>query len=192
MTSIHPTAEVSPTATVGDQTRIWHQAQVADQVRIGADCTIGKGVYVGAGSVIGSRVKVQNGCGVFGAILEDETLLGPGVQLLEDPAPRATTPDGRTKGRFDWHRQPVTVRRGATVGSNATVAPGVRIGAYAMVAIGSVVHRDVPDHALVAGNPARQVGWACGCGQRLDDDLDCCRCGNRYREGADGLQRATD
>jgi UDP-2-acetamido-3-amino-2,3-dideoxy-glucuronate N-acetyltransferase len=183
---VHHTAEVGPAALLGGRTRVWHQAQVADGARIGEDCTIGKGVYIGAGSVLGDRVKVQNGCGVFGGRLEDETMLAPGVYLLEDPAPRAATPDGRVKTAADWQRRPVTVRRGATIGANATIAPGVTVGRYALVAIGSVVHRDVPDHALMAGNPARQVGWVCACGHRVDEDL-ACGCGNRYQTSPDGL-----
>ncbi len=186
---VHRTADVGSAALLGRRTRVWHQAQIADGAQVGEDCTIGKGAYIGAGSVLGDRVKVQNGCGVFGARLEDETMLAPGVYLLEDPAPRATTPGGRTKTAEDWQRRPVTIRHGATVGANATLAPGVTVGKHAMVAIGSVVHRDVPDHALVAGNPARQVGWVCACGHRLDHDL-ACRCGNRYQTDLAGLMPA--
>lgn len=188
---IHDTAEIHPSARVGARTRIWHQVQVGEDVRIGADCVLGKGVYVSSAAVIGNRVKIQNGCGVFGAHLEDEVMLAPGVYLLEDPAPRAATPQGALKRREDWTHHPVTVRRGATVGANGVVAPGVTVGRYALVAIGSAVNRDVPDHALVAGNPARQVGWVCRCGKHLDDTLNCPACQLGYLSGAHGLSTAS-
>lgn len=184
---IHDTAEVHATARIGPRTRIWHQVQVGEDVSIGADCVLGKGVYAASAAVIGDRVKIQNGCGIFGARLEDEVMLAPGVYLLEDPAPRAAAPDGAPKQWQDWTRMPVTVRRGATVGANAVVAPGVTVGRYALVAIGSAVNRDVPDHALVAGNPARQVGWVCRCGKHLDDTLSCPTCQLRYITGEHGL-----
>jgi len=187
---IEPSAAVSTTASLGPGTKVWHQAQIADEVTVGSDCVIGKGAYLGTGSTVGNRVKIQNGCGVFGATLEDDVMLAPGVYLLEDPAPRASTPGQQQKGPDDWQRHPVTVRRGATVGANSAVAPGVVIGKYAMVAICSAVHRDVADHALIAGNPARQVGWVCRCGVRLGDDLTCPTCLSRYVKTADAISAA--
>jgi len=184
---IHDTAEIHHTAHIGARTRIWHQAQVGDGVRIGEDCVLGKGVYVGSAATIGDRVKIQNGCGIFGARLEDEVMLAPGVYLLEDRTPRAVTPHGTPKGRDDWTRQPVTVRQGATIGASAVVAPGVTIGRYALVAISSAIHRDVPDHALVAGNPARQVGWVCRCGEHLNEALTCPTCRLTYLTQPQGL-----
>jgi UDP-2-acetamido-3-amino-2,3-dideoxy-glucuronate N-acetyltransferase len=189
--TVHPTAEVHTNARVGAGTRIWHQVQVGEDVTIGDDCVLGKGVYVSSATVIGHRVKIQNGCGVFGARLEDEVMLAPGVYLLEDPTPRAATPLGAPKSRDDWTRHPVTIRRGATVGANAVVAPGVTVGRYALIAIGSAVHRDVLDHALVAGNPARQVGWVCRCGKRLDDELTCPSCALSYTNTECGLALPT-
>jgi len=188
--TIHFTAEIDPTARIGAGTNIWHQVQVMAGVSVGRECVLGKGVYIASGSSLGERVKVQNGCGIFGARLEDGVMLAPGVYLLEDPAPRAVTVDGRAKGDDDWLRVPVTIRAGATVGAGAIVAPGVTIGRYAMVAIGAIVHRDTPAHALVAGNPARQVGWVCRCGERLDDGLVCPSCASRYCQGRDGLSHA--
>ncbi|GAA1378392.1 acyltransferase [Catellatospora chokoriensis] len=186
-TFIEASAAIAATASVGSGTRIWHQAQLADGVVVGENCVIGKGVYLGVGSVVGDRVKIQNGCGVFGAQVGDDVLLAPGVYLLEDPAPRASRPDGFLKGADDWRRVPVTVAQGATIGANCTIAPGVTVGRYAMVAIGSAVHRDVPDHGLVAGNPARQVGWVCACGTRLTDTLTCPGCPATYASGDHGL-----
>ncbi len=187
---VEASATVAPTAVIGAGTKVWHQAQVIDGVEVGEQCVIGKGVYLGAGTVIGNRVKIQNGCGVFGARLSDDAMLAPGVYLLEDPAPRATRPDGKAKGPDDWRRLPVTIHQGATLGANTTVAPGVTVGRYSMTAMGSAVHRDVPDHALIAGNPARQVGWVCACGAGLPEDLTCAACAVTYHKTPTGLRLA--
>ena len=135
----------------------------------------------------GWLVKLGNYANVFGALLEDEVFVGPLACLLEDPNPRATTPDGARKGPGDFVARPVTVRLGASIGASAVILPGVTIGRFAMVAAGAVVHRHVPDYALMVGNPARQVGYACRCGQRLDEDL-ACACGRRYRLDAGGAR----
>jgi UDP-2-acetamido-3-amino-2,3-dideoxy-glucuronate N-acetyltransferase len=148
---------------------------------------LGSGVYLGTGTVLGNRVKIQNGCGVFGARLDDDVLLAPGVYLLEDPTPRACRADGLPQSPGDWEPRPVAVGHGASIGANSTIAPGVVIGRCALVAIGSAVHRDVPDHALMAGNPGRQVGWVCACGARLDEQLTCRHCATHHIVGADGL-----
>ncbi|MFE6023498.1 phosphopantetheine-binding protein [Streptomyces sp. NPDC056441] len=174
-------------ARAGQGTRLWHQAQITDGAIVGADCTLGKGCFVGAGSTIGNRVKIGNYAGVFGANVADEAMISPGVLLLEDPAPRATTPDGRRKGSDDWTRHPVTIGTGATIGAGAAVAPGVTVGAHALVAVGAIVLRDVPAHGLVIGNPARQVGWVCRCGQTLDPVLHCTTCQRVYQRDGDEL-----
>jgi len=181
------TGWTDPGGSTGPGTRLWHQAQVAAGATVGADCTIGKGAYVGAGAVIGDRVKIGNYASVFGATVEDEAMICPGAMLLEDPAPRATNPDRTRKGAADWTPRPVTVGRGATIGAGAVIAPGVAVGAQAMIAIGAVVTRDVAAHALVAGNPARPVGWACACGATLDAGLRCPSCGRAWEHGEQGL-----
>jgi acetyltransferase-like isoleucine patch superfamily enzyme len=160
---------------------------VAAGASVGADCTLGKGAYVGTGAVIGDRVKVGNYACVFGASVADEAMICPGAMILEDPAPRATNPDGSRKGSSDWTPRPVTIGLGATIGAGAIIAPGVAIGPGAMVAIGAVVTRDVAAYALVAGHPARPVGWACACGTTLDADLRCPSCGRAYEHGEQGL-----
>ncbi|MET9661652.1 phosphopantetheine-binding protein [Streptomyces sp. NPDC006510] len=174
-------------ASVGEGTRLWHQSQVADGAVVGADCTLGKGSFIGAGSTIGDRVKIGNYANVFGADVGDEAMICPGVLVLEDPAPRATTPDGRRKGPQDWTRHPVTISTGATIGAAAVIAPGVTVGPHALVALGAVVMRDVPAHGLVIGNPARQVGWVCRCGHTLDAALRCTDCPRTYRRDGDEL-----
>jgi acetyltransferase-like isoleucine patch superfamily enzyme/acyl carrier protein len=172
-------------AAAGDGTRLWHGAQIAAGARVGAGCTLGKNSFIGAGSIVGDRVKIGNNASVFGAVIADEAMICPGALLLEDPAPRATTPSGQRKGPADWTRHPVTVHPGATVGAGAVIAPGITVGTRAMVALGAVVLRDVPAHALVIGNPARQAGWVCHCGHTLDSALTCPACQRTYISGQD-------
>ncbi len=183
---IHPTAEISPTCTIGSGTRLWHQVQVLGVVEIGRDCTIGKGAFIGDNTQIGDRVKIGNYANLFGAQVESEAFIGPMVCLIEDAAPRATNTDGTRKGPGDFARAPVTIRRGASIGAGAIVMPGVTIGAFAMVSAGAVVHKDVPNFVIAVGNPARFVGHACRCGKHLSETL-VCSCGLRYRRVADNV-----
>lgn len=186
MTFVHPSADVGEGARIGDGTRIWHQAQLMPGATLGRDCTVGKGAFVTGNAVVGDLVKIGNYANVMGARVDDEAFVGPQAYLMEDARPRATNPDGSRRGPGDWTATPVTIGRGATVGGGALVLPGVTVGAWAMIAAGSVVHRDVLPHGLVAGNPARQIGWACRCGGSLDPDL-VCPCGLRYRLDGDEL-----
>lgn len=165
---IHPTAEVSERATVGEGTRIWSQAQVREGAVIGANCNIGKNVYVDFGVVIGSMVKIQNNASVYhGVTVEDGVFIGPHVCFCNDMLPRAVTLDGRLKGNDDWEVGPTVVRYGASVGAGSIILPNVTIGSFALVGAGSVVTRSVPDHGLVYGNPARLRGYVCACGRLL-------------------------
>jgi acetyltransferase-like isoleucine patch superfamily enzyme len=173
--SIHPTAVVERGALIGSGTRIWHRSHVRGGSRIGSGCTIGFSVYVDAGVVIGDRCKIQNHVSLYhGLVLEDDVFVGPAVCFTNDRYPRADS--------VDWRVVPTTVRRGASIGANATIVCGVEIGARAMVGAGAVVTADVPPHALVAGNPARVRGWVCACGRplaRLDEAMPdaCAGCG---------------
>lgn len=184
---IHPTADVAPAATIGEGTSIWNQAQIREGSRIGARCIIGKNVYVDTDVVIGDDVKVQNNVSVFhGVTVEDGVFIGPHVCFTNDRLPRAINRDGSLKSDADWDVTPILVRRGAAIGANSTILPGVTIGRWAMVGSGSVVTRDVADFELVAGNPGRRLGSACPCGQPLRD-VDglpfagpCPRCGEPF------------
>ncbi len=184
----HATAEVSDKATIGEGASIWHQAQVREGAVVGAGSIIGKGVYVGADVSVGANCKVQNySCLYEGVTLEDGVFIGPAVVFTNDRYPRAINPDGTLKSADDWHVGRSLVRHGAAVGARAVILPAITIGRWALVAAGSVVTKDVPDHALVAGNPAKTMGWVCVCAQRLDESLTCPRCARAYARFESGL-----
>ena len=192
-TRVHPTSLVSEKAEIGDGTQIWLFCQVRENVRIGKGCIFGKGVYVDTGVTIGNNVKIQNNASIYtGVTIEDGVFVGPHVCFTNDKVPRAVNPDMSLKSLEDWHITPTLVKAGAALGANSTIVCGVTIGKWSMVASGAVVTKDVPDHALVMGNPARLVGWVCACGKRVEllpegDDEGSCSCGRKLvRRGAEG------
>ena len=166
--TIHPTADVSEQAEIEPGTKIWHQAQIRERAKIGKNCIIGKGTYVDFDVQLGDNVKVQNYVSVYhGATVEDGVFLGPYVCLTNDKLPRAITPDGEIKSDADWEVGKILIKYGAAVGARSVILPNVTVGRFALVGAGSVVTKDVPDHGIVVGNPARLVGYACKCGRRL-------------------------
>lgn len=182
---IHSTAEVSAEAIIGEGTSIWHQAQVRERARIGRHCIVGKGVYIDFDVTLGDHCKLQNGVYVYHpATIEEGVFLGPGVIITNDKRPRAVNPDMSLKTDADWEVSPVWIGQGAAVGAGSVLLPGVRIGRWAMVGAGSVVTKDVPDHGLVLGNPARLVGYVCRCGSKMNeatpDHCVCPTCNERY------------
>jgi acetyltransferase-like isoleucine patch superfamily enzyme len=187
---IAPTADVDDRADIGERTRIWHLVQVREDASVGADCNIGRGAYVGPGVVIGDNCKLQNHALVYEpAELGDGVFIGPAAVLTNDEYPRAVNPDGTLKSADDWHAVGVTIREGAAIGARAVCVAPVTVGAWALVAAGSVVTKDVPDYALVVGVPARRIGWVGRAGRPLEADGDfwvCPASGDRYRE-QDGL-----
>src|SRR5512145_2174021 len=168
---IHPTAEVSPKAEIGEGSSIWHQAQVRENTHIGKNCIIGKGVYIDTGVTLGDNVKIQNYVSVYhGVTIEDGVFIGPHVCFTNDLKPRAVNPDGSLKAADDWTLSETLIRRGAALGANSTIRCGVTVGAWAMIGSGSVVTRDIPDHGLAYGNPARLQGYVCACGEKLIEE----------------------
>jgi len=177
---IHPSAIVDEGAKIGEGTRIWHFSHVMAGARIGRNCTLGQNVFVGKNVVIGDNVKIQNNVSVYeGVTLEDDVFCGPSMVFTNVDRPRSAFPTESSR----YLR--TVVKRGATIGANATIVCGNTIGEHAFIGAGSVVTKDVPPHAIVYGNPARIRGWACECGEPLEfegDEAVCQVCGRRYRK----------
>jgi acetyltransferase-like isoleucine patch superfamily enzyme len=151
---IHQSAEVHPSAEIGDGTYIWNNVQIRENAKIGQNCIISKSVYIDAGVKIGDRVKIQNGVSVYAGVeIEDEVFVGPNATFTNDMYPRATA--------RDWKIVPTKLRCGCSIGANATIVCGVVIGPFAMIAAGAVVTNNVPPFALMTGNPSRLVGFVC-------------------------------
>jgi len=183
---IHESAYADPGCDIGEGTRIWHFSHVMAGARIGRDCTLGQNVFVAGGAVIGNEVKIQNNVSIYdGVILEDGVFCGPSTVFTNIVSPRS-----RISRRHLFER--TLVREGATLGANSTLRCGLVIGRYAFVGAGAVVTRDVPDHAIVVGVPARVAGWVCVCGERLETrrarrrPVSCLTCGAAYRFGDHG------
>lgn len=173
---VHPTAVVDDGAVLGEGVKVWHFVHVSSGARIGARTVLGQNVFVAPGVTVGAGVKVQNNVSIYaGVTVEDDAFLGPSCVFTNVKNPRAFI---ERKHAF----LPTRVRKGATIGANATIVCGHEVGAYAMVAAGAVVTRDVPAHALVAGVPARRIGFVCSCGERLVDgrDVTCGACGAAF------------
>jgi acetyltransferase-like isoleucine patch superfamily enzyme len=157
---IHETAEVSEQAIIGKGTKIWHHVQIREGAQIGENCSIGKGVYIDNEVKIGNRVKIQNGVGVYrGVTIEDDVLLGPYCSFTNDPYPRAFP--------ADWQVVPTLLKKGCSIGANATVVCGVTIGEYSLIAAGAVVTVDTLPFSCMLGNPARLKNFVCLCGREL-------------------------
>lgn len=167
---IHPTAEVSPLAKIGNNVKIWHQAQVREHASIGDNSILGKNVYIDKEVVIGRNCKIQNNCSLYhGLMVEAGVFIGPHVVTTNDKYPRAINPDGTLMQDADWQEEKILIKEGASLGARAVILPGLTIGKFALVGAGSVVTKDVPDYGLVVGNPARMIGYVCGCGRKLEE-----------------------
>ena len=167
---VQQSADVDERATLGPGTTVWHLAQIRENARLGSGCIVGRGAYVGPGVTIGNNVKLQNYALVYEpAMLEDDVFVGPAAVLTNDLYPRSVDVTGKLKRPEDWDALGVVVREGASLGARAVVVAGCAIGRWALVAAGAVVTRDVPDFALVAGVPARRIGWVGRAGRRLTD-----------------------
>jgi UDP-2-acetamido-3-amino-2,3-dideoxy-glucuronate N-acetyltransferase len=192
---VHESAYVDEPSEIGPGTKIWHFCHVLAGAKIGEGCVLGQNVSVASGVVIGNNVKIQNNVSLYtGAVVEDDVFLGPSCVLTN-----VTNPRSQVNRQALYER--TVIRRGATVGANATIVCGVTVGRYAFVGAGAVVTRDVPDYALVLGNPARQAGWMSRHGHRLQRKGDspegagvmtCPESGFRYREAPPGVVRCLD
>lgn len=178
-TYVHPSAFVDEGAEVGAGTRIWHFCHVMPGAVVGERCNIGQNCVLMPGTRLGNNVKLQNNVSVYeGVVLEDDVFCGPSMVFTN-----VSTPRSHVNRRGVYER--TLVKRGASIGANATIVCGVTLGRYAFVGAGAVVTRDVRDHALVVGNPAKQIGWMCQCGERLrlaGAAGRCAACGSRYEE----------
>ena len=167
---IHASAEVSEDTQIGIGTKIWNLAQIREHCIIGEDCIISKNVYIDTQVILGNRVKVQNNVNIYhGVVVEDDVFLGPSTTFTNDLFPRAFNKQ--------WKITKTLVEKGASIGANATIICGVTIGAFSMIGSGSVVTKNVPAYALMVGNPAKQIGWVCKCGFKLDETGICSECG---------------
>src|SRR5256885_15265210 len=172
---IHASAEVSPGAMIGNDTSIWHWVQVREGARIGERCNIGKDVYIDSAVVVGDDCKIQNFATLYrGVTIGNRVFVGPHACFTNDVYPRAVSPD--------WKIVPTKVEDGASIGANATILCGLRVRRYSMVAAGAVVTKDVPAQALVAGIPAKVIGWVCECGRPLDATMHCAHDGRVFPE----------
>lgn len=182
---VHESSYIDDNVTIGSNTKVWHFCHIQEHVRIGENCSFGQNVNISNHVKIGNGVKVQNNVSIYeGVELEDYVFCGPSMVFTNDLTPRSKYPKGSAGYKS------TLVREGASIGANATIICGHTIGKWALIAAGAVVTKDVPNYALMAGIPAKQIGWVCECGSKLNQDLICDKCTKRYFKKEDGLELA--
>ena len=186
---VHESSYVDDDVEIGAGTKIWHFSHIMSGTRIGKDCSIGQNVLVGPNAIVGNNVKIQNNVSVYeGVVLEDDVFCGPSCVFTNVYRPRSGFPTGRDKYLT------TVIRKGATIGANATIVCGHSLGEHSFVGAGSVVTRDIPAYAVAYGNPARIHGWACACGTPLRFTGDCatCSCGLRFIKTGEVVERVDE
>jgi UDP-2-acetamido-3-amino-2,3-dideoxy-glucuronate N-acetyltransferase len=172
---VHKSSYVDDNVVIGEGTKIWHFCHIQSEAKIGKNCSFGQNVNIARNVKIGNGVKIQNNVSIYeGVELEDDVFCGPSMVFTNDLTPRSKYPKGNTKYKK------TLVKTGASIGANATIVCGHIIGRWAMIAAGAVVTKNVPDYALMVGIPARQVGWVCECGLKLEDISECSSCHRKY------------
>ena len=178
---VHPSAVIDKNVTIGDNTKIWHFSHIQFGAQIGHLCTLGQNVYVGEGVSIGNHVKIQNNVSVYqGVTLEDYVFCGPSVVFTNDINPRSKFPKNQVYIN-------TIIKEGCTIGANSTIVCGNTLGSWSLIGAGSVVTKNVRNHSVVVGNPARHIGWICECGNKLNESLECETCQRKYHETSKGL-----
>ena len=181
---VHPTSVIDDNVEIGKGTKVWHFSHIQSGARIGKNCSLGQNVNVSNNVRIGNGVKIQNNVSVYeGVELDDYVFCGPSCVFTNDLTPRAKNP----KGQSGYKK--TIVEEGASIGANATIVCGHRIGKWSLVGAGAVITSDVPDYALMLGIPAKRAGWACECGELLTEELVCRECGKSYIETSEGLKK---
>lgn len=180
---VHPTSVIDDDVEIGEGTKIWHFCHIQSGAQIGKKCSLGQNVNVSNNVKIGDGCKLQNNVSLYeGVELEDDVFCGPSCVFTNDLTPRAKYP----KGRAGYKK--TLIKRGASIGANATIVCGHTVGEWALIGAGAVVTSNVPNHALMLGVPARIKGWVCECGELLDGTLSCRKCGRKYKKTEAGLE----
>ena len=172
---VHESSYIDENVIIGESTKIWHFCHIQSGSKIGHSCSLGQNVNISNNAIVGNNVKIQNNVSIYeGVELEDYVFCGPSMVFTNDLTPRSRFPKGHT------NFIKTLVREGASLGANSTIVCGNTIGKHALIAAGSVITRNVPDYAIMAGIPAKQIGWICECGKTLDDTLICTHCNRTY------------
>lgn len=180
----HASSIIDEEVTIGAGTKIWHFCHVQSGAKIGNNCSIGQNVYIAANVSVGNNVKIQNNVSIYeGVTLEDYVFCGPSCVFTNVLNPRSKYPQ-----RGGEHYRQTLVGEGATIGANATILCGITVGRHAFIGAGAVVTKDVPAYALLVGNPARQNGWMCECGNKLNNSLECQKCARKYERSDNGIE----
>ena len=183
---VHESSYVDDGAVVGKETKIWHFSHIMSGAKIGEKCSIGQNVNIGSRAVLGNGVKVQNNVSIYDdVIIEDDVFCGPSCVFTNVINPRSFVK------RKDEYKTTL-IKKGSSIGANATIVCGVTLGRYSFIGAGSVVTRDVPDYGMVYGTPAKQHGWVCRCGEKLDKSLKCSSCNEKYKETKGTLKLITN